>query len=181
MHWLWLYCKCWWYINSFHINIKEVHRPQCSLGKHFLQTSFLISNGELSDPLCNSINRSLTLVRLGTLWPMEIIDNIFGPRIFCGIPFPTEIWWYQSKTPHHAPWLDLYFFLTVGLLGLNSQQKSEIFNISLSKRLMGYITHLRNQFQSMNTFVQSYDYPITLREKKIIVYFLRIKWSFVYK
>ena len=32
-----------------------------------------------------------------------------------------------------------------------------------NKRLMGHIAHVRNQFKSINTFAQSYDYE---REKK---------------
>ena len=40
------------------------------------------------------------------------------------------------------------------------------------KRPMGYIAHLRNQLKSINTFVQSFDYIITLIwiEKMIILF-----------
>ena len=41
------------------------------------------------------------------------------------------------------------------------------------KRPIGHITHLKNQFQSINTFWQSYDYTIMLIERE----FLRIEWS----
>ena len=42
------------------------------------------------------------------------------------------------------------------------------------------LTHLRNQFKSMNTFEQSYDYKITLIRRgknPLIISFLRIEWS----
>ena len=32
----------------------------------------------------------------------------------------------------------------------------------MNKRPMGHITHLRNQFKSINTFAQCYDYIIRL-------------------
>ena len=38
-----------------------------------------------------------------------------------------------------------------------------------NKRPMGHIAHVRNQFKSINTFAQSYDYE---REKKLIISFL---------
>ena len=51
-----------------------------------------------------------------------------------------------------------------------------------NKRPMGHITHLRNQFKSINTFVPCYDYTITLIKRKTpISFFLRIKWSFMCK
>ena len=57
----------------------------------------------------------------------------------------------------------------VGFLGLYSQQKSEIFSISPAlnwARGPWVILLTWYQFQSMKTFVQSYDYAIKLREKK---------------
>ena len=50
-----------------------------------------------------------------------------------------------------------------------------------NKRPMGHITHLRNQFKSINTFVPCYDYTITLIKRKTPIFFLRIKWSFMCK
>ena len=46
-----------------------------------------------------------------------------------------------------------------------------------------HIVHLRNQFKSINTFEKSYDHNLTLirRGKKIIISFLRIKWSYFVK
>ena len=34
---------------------------------------------------------------------------------------------------------------------------------------MGHIAYLRNQFKYINTFVQSYDYIITLKKKIILL------------
>ena len=46
---------------------------------------------------------------------------------------------------------------------------------------MGHIAHLRNQFKSLNTFAQSYDYIIILnwRGKKLIISFLIIERSLI--
>ena len=51
------------------------------------------------------------------------------------------------------------------------------------KRPLGHITHLRNQFKSINTFGNSYDYIIMLswRGKKPIISFLIIDISFFVK
>ena len=43
---------------------------------------------------------------------------------------------------------------------------------------MSNIPYLKNQFQSINTFAQSYDYAVTLiRREKRHISFLRIEWS----
>ena len=51
------------------------------------------------------------------------------------------------------------------------------------KRPLGHITHLRNQFKSINTFGNSFDYIIMLswRGKKPIISFLIIDISFFVK
>ena len=46
---------------------------------------------------------------------------------------------------------------------------------------MGHIAHVRNQFQSINTCTQSYDYIVNLREEKTMISFLRIEWFFFCK
>ena len=53
------------------------------------------------------------------------------------------------------------------------------YNVCLENaNFMGHITHQRNQ--SINTFVQSYCYTLTLiTRKKIIISYLRIEWSFI--
>ena len=55
------------------------------------------------------------------------------------------------------------------------------FKVRKNKRSMEYITHMR-KLQSINTFVRSYDYTITLiMREKIIISFLRIECYFIWK
>ena len=49
---------------------------------------------------------------------------------------------------------------------MKTTMSSIIHSIILNKSPMGQVAHLRNQFRSINTFAQSYDYIITWREKK---------------
>ena len=57
-----------------------------------------------------------------------------------------------------------------------------IFYVMKNYGPLGHIAHLR-KFQSINTFAQSYIYTIWLnkREKKDIISFWRIEWSFTFK
>ena len=40
----------------------------------------------------------------------------------------------------------------------------------VNKRPMGHIAYLRNQYQSIDTFAQSYDYSITFMRVELIPY-----------
>ena len=42
-------------------------------------------------------------------------------------------------------------------------------NKTINKRPMGHIAHLKKQFQSINTFAQSYDDTIILVKRKNII------------
>ena len=48
-----------------------------------------------------------------------------------------------------------------------------------SKRSMGHIAHLRNQYKSINTFAQSYDYIMTLIWSGKIDHLLLDNWIFL--
>ena len=57
------------------------------------------------------------------------------------------------------------------------------YNIQINKRPMDHIARLRNQFKSINTFGQYYDYIITLirRRKNSLFFCLKTQWSFFVK
>ena len=42
----------------------KIHEAKCKLQSQYKFHLNMIRNGELSDPLCDSVNRGLTLVRL---------------------------------------------------------------------------------------------------------------------
>ena len=54
-----------------------------------------------------------------------------------------------------------------------------IFN--LNERTMGHVAHKRNQFQSINTYAQSYDYTIKLIKRKKtlppLCFYIKFGWN----
>ena len=139
---LWLLCV-WGYFESFDLLIWVDYMPkvirkrnfhhlqkQCTafsisylIGRNHdaickLQSSYkvhlnTISNGELSDPLCNSVNRGLTLFRLAIciphlfhdslelllLWVMWPISLLFHFATFAGFSRTINVW------PYNMTWI----------------------------------------------------------------------------
>ena len=79
------------------------------------------------------------------------------PASFTRIPF------HRNKKTFQHMYIIITFFVTCYIKKITIPILEKLYGKdTVNKRPMGHITHLRNQFKSINTFAKSYNYIITL-------------------